>query len=194
MATKRIKKGGGVKLEKSDVPYPKGIHGENYEKYTASGFAARIPEGTEITPNTSEQEFEIDEDKVTWLYFDRPGRDLPKKRLYNIKGIHEDGRLVQVPFVRTVMNNAAGDPNDAIGLRRAERKGITLLLHDWETLRPIYCGAWDCWAKAVEEGNFVGFCTLRHAQHTVPNTFKGKDDVTLGIMESGVTTRQTWGL
>lgn len=194
VATKRIRKGGGVQLTKSDIPYPKGIHGENYEKYTASGFAATIPKDVEISANTHEQEFEIDEDKVTWLYFDRPGRNLPKKRLYNIKAIHEDGRLVQIPAVRTVMNNAAGDAADAIGLRRAERKGITLLLHDWETLRPIYCGAWDCWAKAEEDGNFVGFCTLRHAQHTMPNAYKGNDKITTGLMEAGVTTSDVWGL
>ncbi len=88
---------------------------------------------------------------------------------------------------------AGGDPQDAISLRRAQRKGIHLLLHDWETLRPIYCGAWDCWAKATEDGNFVGFCSLKHAQHTKPNAYKGASEITQGLMEKGVTTSNIWG-
>ncbi len=189
------KRGGNkrVELTPSDIPYPEGIHGEDYEFYSAVGFAAVIPEDTEISPYTEEQEFYLNEDRLKVLYFDRPGRNLPKKRLYNIKGIHKDGRFVQIPHVLTVENNAGGDPADAIALRRAQRKGIHLLLHDWETLRPIYCGAWDCWAKAAEDGNWVGFCTLKHAQHTKPNAYKGASEITQGLMEQGVTTTHLWG-
>ena len=189
------RKGGGLgrDLRPSDIPYPEGLHGDDYEKYSAVGSAAVIPTGTDISPYTEEQEFELDEDKVRVLYFDRPGRNLPKKRLYNIKGIHEDGRFVQIAFETTIENFVGGDAQDAIPLRRAQRKGIHLLLHDWETLRPIYCGAWDCWAKASESGNYVGFCTLKHAQHTKPNLYKGSSEISQGLMERGVTTTNVWG-
>lgn len=189
-------RGGGlnsIKLEPSDIPYPEGIHGDDFEDYGPTGFAAVIPEGTDIAPYSGDQEFLIDPERVSVLFFDRPGRNLPKKRLYNIKGIHKNGTFVQLAFEQTVQNNAGGDPEDAIGLRRYARKGIHVLVHDWETLRPIYCGAWDCWARAAEEGNFVGFCSLKHAKHTKPNQYKGADKISQGLMEAGVTTSSIWG-
>ena len=184
---------GGVQLESSDIPYPVEVHGEDFEFYGPMGQAAEIPEGTEVAPYSSEQEFVINEERVATLVFDRPGRNLPAKRLYNIKAIHKDGRLVQLPFEAQVQNNAGGDPEDAIGLRRYQRKGIHLLI-DFTTLAPVYCGAWDCWAQAQNGTNHAGFCSMRHAQHTLPNRFKGGDDgaISQGLMESGVTTSAIW--
>ena len=184
-------KGAGSELVASDVPYPTEVHGEDFEFYGPMGAASSIPEGTEIAAYASEQEFVIDPEKVKVLYFQKAGRNLPKKRLYNIKGIHKDGRLVQLPFEAQVQNNAGGDPEDAIGLRRYQRKGIHLLV-DFETLIPVYCAAWDCWAKAAEGGNFAGFCSLRHAQHTLPNQYKGASEISKGLMEAGVTTTAIW--
>ena len=44
-----------ITLVASDIPYPEGIHGEDYEFYGPQGFAASIPEGTErgLTQPTS---------------------------------------------------------------------------------------------------------------------------------------------
>lgn len=175
----------------SDVPYPAEVHGEDFEHYGPQGFGAVIPEGTEIEAYSIDQEFLIDPEKVKGLPFTPPGRNLPKKRLYNIKGIHKDGRIVQLPFETQIQNNAGGDPEDAIGLRRYQRKGIKLLL-DWNTLVPIYCAAWDCWAKADNSSDFVGFCSQRHAMHTLPNKYKDAAAITGGMFGQNATTSRTW--
>lgn len=189
------KQGGGrsgtAQLTESDIPYPSEVHGEDFEFYGPMGSASEIPSGTEVAPYSTEQEFIINPSKVAHLMFDRPGRNLPPKRLYNIKGIHKDGRLVQLPFEAQIQNNAGGDPEDAIGLRRYQRKGIHLLI-DFDTLIPVYCAAWDCWAQAAAGGNHVGFCSLRHAQHTLPNAYKGGSEIARGLMEQGVTTTSVW--
>jgi hypothetical protein len=178
-------------LRTSDIPYPVEVHGKDFEFYSASGHAAVIPEGTDKAQNSVDQEFIIDENKVKYLQFSKPGRNLPKKRLYNIKALHKDGRLVQLPYESQIQNNAGGDPEDAIGLRRYQRKGIHLFI-DFTTMVPVYCAAWDCWAQAQQGGNYVGFCTLRHAQHTLPNQYKGATAISKGLMESGVTTTNVW--
>jgi hypothetical protein len=188
------KKGGGANsrlLKPSDIPYPVEVHGENFEFYGPTGFGAVIPEGVDVAEFASEQEFVIDPERVRTLFFDKPGRNLPKKRLYNIKGLHKDGRLNQFPFEPQIQNNAGGDPEDAIGLRRYQRKGIFLFI-DWNTLIPVYCAAWDCWAAGQAGGNFAGFCALRHAQHTLPNAYKGGGEISRGLMEAGVTTTNVW--
>lgn len=182
---------GGTQMVDSDIPYPVEAHGEDFEFYGPMGNAAVIPADADPAAYSSEQEFVIEPGKVKVLQFDRPGRNLPKKRLYNIKGIHRDGRIVQLPFEAQVQNNAGGDPEDAIGLRRYQRKGIYLLI-DWNTMVPVYCAAWDCWAQAAQGGNFVGFCALRHAQHTLPNAYKGGGEIARGLMEAGVTTTNVW--
>lgn len=176
----------------SEIPYPAGIHGEDFELYGPSGFASFIPKDTDVAVYSSDQEFMIDESKVTVLWFQNAGRNLPKKRLYTIKGIHRDGRLVQLPFELQIQNNAGGDPEDAIGLHRYERKGIHVLI-DWDTLIPIYCGSWGCFAAAAQNGDHVGFCTARHAQHTLPNQHKGDNAVAMGQFSQGSTTSRTWG-
>ncbi|KKK50875.1 hypothetical protein LCGC14_3120670, partial [marine sediment metagenome] len=45
---------------------------------------------------------------------------------------------------------------------------------------------------ATQGGNFVCFCTLRHAQHTLPNQYKGASEISQGLMEAGVTTTAVW--
>jgi len=188
-----LRRTGGVgtryKLTESDIPYPAEVHGDDFEFYGPSGFGATIPEGTDIVGYSSEQEFIIDPDRVVHLMFDRPNRNLPKKRLYTVKAIHKDGRLVQLGFEDQIQNTAGGDPEDAIGLRRYVRKGIFLLI-DWSTLIPVYCAAWGCWAQ----GSSSGFCSERHAMHTMPNRFKDAANITRGLMEAGVTTTRTWGV
>jgi hypothetical protein len=180
------------KITQSNIPYPVEIHGEDFEFYGPAGFAA-VPVGDK-SESGEDQEFYIDEEKLEFLSFDVAGRNLPKKRLYNIKAIHKDGRIVQLPFEPQVQNNAGGDPEDAIGLRRYQRKGIHLLILDWETMRPIYCAAWDCWAQALDAGPWVAFCSQRHAQHTLPNRYKDADAIVGGLMEQGVTTTRTWSV
>ena len=179
-------------LIKSEIVYPKGIHGEDFEFYGPQGFAAVIPEDATMETFSAEQQFIINPELVKVLYFDKPGRNLPKKRLYNIKGIHKDGRFVQLPFEDQIQNNAGGDPEDAIGLRRYERKGITLLFN-WETFCPVYCGAWGCWAQATQGGPFMAFCAMRHAEHTLPNKYKNAGEIGQSLMEQGVTTSRVWG-
>lgn len=180
---------GSVVLHESDIPYPQEAHGDDFEDYGPSGMAAVIPDGTEIAPYSGDQEFMIEPGKVKNLLFTQPGRNLPKHRLYTIKAFHRDGRLVQLPFESQIQNNAGGDPEDAIGLRRYQRKGMTILV-DWDTLIPIYCAAWDCWAKARRDG----FCSDRHAQHTLPNKYKDADQITSGIFGEGATTSRTWSV
>ncbi|NIT76613.1 MAG: hypothetical protein GWO44_06775, partial [Thermoplasmata archaeon] len=94
-------------------------------------------------------------------------------------------------------------PQDAIGLRRYQRKGMHIFI-DWDTLQPIYCAAWGCFAAAVQragDGSLVpavaeapGFCTLRHATHTLPNKYKDSGEI-LGQMFGGnATTTRTWSV
>ncbi len=179
------------KYFKSDIPYPAGIHGENFELYGPQGFASFVPEGTDIATYSSEQEFMIDPEKVEWLFFQQAGRNLPKKRLYTIKGIHRDGRLRQFGYEEQIQNTAGGDPEDAIGLHRYERKGIYILI-DWTTMIPVYCGAWGCFAAADQTGESVGFCSVRHGQHTLPNNFRQGDQGMMGMFSQNATTSRIW--
>ena len=175
----------------SEIPYPEGIHGENFELYGPAGFASYIPEGVDTSVHSFDQEFMIDEDKVRVLYFQTPGRNLPKKRLYTIKAIHKDGRLVQLPFEEQIQNTAGGDPQDAIGLHRYQRKGIHILI-DWDTLIPVYCASWGCFAAAAQNGAHVAFCHLRHAQHTLPNQYSGDNSAMMSMFSKNVTTSRVW--
>lgn len=181
----------GQKLVESDIPYPVEVHGEDFEYYGPQGFGSQIPEDVEITAYSGDQEFLIVPEKVRNLMFSAPGRNLPKKRLYTIKAIHKDGRLVQLPFEQQIQNNAGGDPEDAIGLRRYQRKGIRVLI-DFDTLTPVYCAAWDCWARAAQSGNFIGFCSDRHAQHTLPNRYKDAGNIVGSMFGDKATTSRTW--
>ena len=173
----------------SEIPYPQHVHGENFELYGPAGFASFVPEGTDVAVYSNDQEFMIDEDKVSVLYFQNPDRNLPKKRLYTIKGLHADGRLVQLGFEAQIQNNAGGDPEDAIGLHRYERKGIYLFI-EWATMIPVYCAAWGCFAAAAQNGEHVAFCGVRHQAHTLPNQQKGEAGAQMFSLNS--TTSRTW--
>lgn len=188
----------------SDIPYPIEIHGEDLEFYGVQGFAASIPEGTDMAAYAVDQEFVIDESKLKNLRFSRPGQNLPgNSRLYTVKALHRDGRLVQLPFEGQIQNTAGGDPQDAIGLRRYQRKGMHIFI-DWDTLQPIYCAAWGCWAAAVKRGSdgslvpavpeSPGFCTTRHAVHTLPNKYKDSGEILGQMFGEKSTTTSTWGI
>ncbi len=69
--------------------------------------------------------------------------------------------------------------------------GITLLF-DWDTFTPVYCGAWGCWAAAEQAGANAAFCTMRHAQHTLPNRYKDAGAIGQGLFDKGVTTTRVW--
>lgn len=188
---KRTLAGGGgsrVKLTESDIPRPE--LDRELMKPTAFGTST---DGLEVTGSVDTQQFYIEEDKVENLWFAEPGQNLPKKRLYTIKALHQDGRLVQLPSEPQIQNNAGGDPEDFIGLQRYARKGIKLLVTDTQTMTPLYCAAWDCWARAEHGNDFPGFCSQRHAVHTLPNRFKGAGDV-LGAFGRDATTSRTWAV
>jgi hypothetical protein len=184
-------RGSGSEFFESDIPYPVEQHGEDFELYTSSGMAAKIPVGVEITAYSDDQEFIIDPEMVRHLMFQKPGRNLPKKRLYTVKALHKDGRLVQLPFEAQIQNNAGGDPGDAIGLRRYQRKGILVFI-DFDTLIPVYCAALGCFAAATQDGQYVGFCTLKHAKHTLPNQYKDAGTIASSIFGENATTSRTW--
>ena len=156
------------------------------DEFGPAAFAAKlIPP---ITGDYETQAFSLDGDKVQYLHFTPPGANLPKKRLYTVKAFHRDGRLVQLPFEPQIQNSAGGDPEDAIGLRRYQRKGL-ILLFDFASMQPVYCAAWGCWAKA---DGVTGFCSQRHAHHTLPNKFAAAGEILRGLFDQGVTTTRVW--
>lgn len=169
---------------KSDIPAPE----LDMDGLGPTAFSAVLHGEQQFDP--ADQEFTIDEDKYKYLHFAKPGQNLPKKRLYTVKGFHKDGRLSQFPFEPQIQNTAGGDPEDAIGLQRYLRKGVKLLI-DMTTLQPIYCAAWGCWAQADGE---TGFCSLRHAQHTLPNRYKDAGAITQSLISQNVTTSRTWAV
>jgi len=183
----RIKGGGrSTETEESDIARPE----LDFDEFGPTAFGTST-EGLEITGSTDTQQFYLDESKVANLWFSKPGQNLPKKRLYTVKALHRNGTLVQLPSEPQIQNNAGGDPEDFIGLNRYARKGIKLLVTDLQTMTPLYCAAWDCWARAEQGGKFPGFCSQRHAMHTLPNRFKGAEE-TLGAFGRGATTSRTW--
>lgn len=169
----------------SDIPVPEKLNIDNFGPTALSAILVG-----RITGSRETQEFILDEAKATKLQFHKPGQNLPKKRLYTIKAFNKGGVLIQLPFEPQVQNNAGGDPGDAIGLRRYERKGHMLLI-DWQTMQPVYCAAWDCWAQA---DGVTGFCSERHAKHTLPNRYKDAGAIVSGLLEQGVTTSRTWSV
>lgn len=183
----RTRAGGSSRdvVQASSVPVPEGLDPDNFGP---TAFAA-IPVGR-ITGSMDTQEFTLDAAKVDFLHFQAPGQNLPKKRLYTIKALKPNGELVQLPFEPQIQNNAGGDPEDAIGLRRYARKGY-LLLMDMISMQPVYCAAWGCWARA--DGR-TGFCSDKHAKHTLPNKYKDAGAIVGGLMDQGVTTSRTWSV
>ena len=167
--------------------------GTDFKLFGPTAFAANLDE-LEITGDTDTQEFRLDGERVRLLHFTPPDQNLPKKRLYVIKALHQDGRLVQLPAELQHNNTAGGDPEDFIGLNRYRRKGIILLVEDSINFAPLYCAAWGCFARANNQSNFAGFCGIRHAKHTLPNRYKNADQIVQGLMEAGVTTSRTWSV
>ena len=172
-----------------EMPLSKYAPGLDPEYFGPTAFAAT--HHGKRTGSAHTQEFILDEERCTYLHFTAPGQNLPKKRLYTIKAFHRDGRLVQLPFELQIQNNAGGDPIDAIGLRRYQRKGMSVLI-DWNTMQPIYCAAWGCYAKA--DGR-TGFCSHRHSQHTLPNRFSEAGELSpgmRGVFGENATTSRIW--
>ena len=180
--------------EASDIDYPAEIHGEDFEAYGPYGFAAEIPEGVEMAEYSEDQQFILDASKVEKLHFDPvAGRNLSANRLYTVKALKPNGVLGQLPFEAQIQNTGAGDLLDAIGLRRYQRKGFKLLF-DFDTMLPVYCAALDCWARAMNSEEYPGFCSEKHAKHTLPNNFKNAGAIMGGLLEQGVTTSAVWGM
>lgn len=199
---RRKGQGPGRQLLESNVSYPKGIHGKDYEFYGPTGAAAVFPEGTEVAEYSEDQEFALDMSKLKTFKFQVAGLNLPQRaRLYNIKGIHKDGRIVQLAFEGQIENTAGGDPDDAIGLRRYQRKGLTVLI-DWATMMPLFCAAFDCWAQASQPDEdehliplvpaYPGFCSKRHAVWTLPNKFKDSGEILQQMFGERATTSRIW--
>ena len=152
-----------------------------------------------------EIEFYLEPTQVDNLKFQSPGLPLPKKKLYTVKAFKPNGTLTQLPFERQHNNQAAGDIQDAIGLRRYERKGFIILI-DWKTMIPIYCGAAECYARAhVISMNEeypehavmanTGFCSALHANHTSANRFNRDGSLrNSGFGEGATTTRNVYSL
>lgn len=177
-----------VELFDSDIPYPVEVHGEDFEHMGPYAYAAEIPADAIISAYSDDQEFVIDPDKVKTLKFQRPNRNLPKKRLFNVKAIKPTGDIVQLPFEPQIQNTAGGNIADALGLRRYQAKGFFILM-DFQTLQTTYCGGWDCWARALADGGpHTNFCGEMHSKHTRPNQGAAKG---FGFGE-GVTSSRVW--
>lgn len=168
----------------------------NPERVSPAAYAAVIDKKGDRGEETL---FHLDPEKMKGLPFAPAGRPIPGKPLYTVKCVHADGRLGQLPFEEQINNTAAGDMADAIGLnryaRKVDEKGEVLihLLVDLRTMIPVYCPAWDCWAKAGPSA-FGHFCCEDHARKTLPNVFKGKKAQQFqGLIAGGVTTSRVWG-
>ncbi len=155
------------------------------DKITPSAYAVVVDH---LGEQQSETEFHLDEEKMSGLPFADANLPLPDKHLYTIKCVRPDGSIVQVGFEEQIQNTAGGELEDAIGLRRYDRKPGWTVLIDWNTLIPVYCPAWGCWAHADPEFNF--FCSLSHAGKTLPNM--GQSAIRQGLKEGGVTTSRMW--
>ncbi len=126
------------------------------------------------------QMFEIMLERLKGLSFDgNPGRSLQKqKKLRVMKAIKPDGTIIQLPMEDQINNAVVGTPGAQIGLLPATQKGYHLLQD--KDQYPYFCYAIDCWAAAMRKNlkkRFpqhmdavgTGFCTLRHADHILPN-------------------------
>jgi len=179
----------------ADMPWPD----IDWDKVYPTAYVAVIDKVGETLEDT---EFHLDPEKLVGLSFAAPGANLPLKALYTVKAVAADGRLVQLPFEDQINNTGAADKADAIGLRKYERAGFSILI-DWSTMLPIYCAAVDCWARAMvpELGSKYpkhiaasnsGFCSLRHQGRTLPNQFDEVGNIKQGLLSQGVTTTRLW--
>lgn len=160
------------------VPKPSDIKIDiDTSQWGPTAFAA-TPVG-DITGYYESQEFVIDEEKSMFLHFTEPGLNIAKKRSYVVKAFKPDGTLVQLGFEPQIENTAASSREDAIGLRRAQQRGFTIL-YDFNTGLPVYCATWDCWAKARDGEHF---CSDAHASYSAPTERESS---------SGATTSRVW--
>ncbi len=161
-------------------------------------FLAKI-EG-EITGSVATQTFSIQEERLKGLTFDQPARRLEKGRsLRVVKVIKPNGVLGQIPFEDQINNTAAGDSNDAIGVKKYAKKGY-FILFDFDEMQPIYCMSRNCWAAAMvpqlaekfpQHTGVIGsgYCSYDHMVFTEPNLARQSG----GMFESNVTTSRNRG-
>lgn len=151
-----------------------------------------------ITGSIDTQQFVVIEERLEGLIFTKPALPLERGRaLRVVKAISPNGVLVQLPFEGQHNNAAAGEPQDALGIRYYQRKGF-LILMNMDTLIPIYCFARNCHAAAMrlELSNVYpqhadvtgsGYCSFAHMEFTEPNLAR-----TRSPFEIAATTTQTY--
>jgi hypothetical protein len=173
----------------------------NPDELTPVAMAAEI---VELGETFEDHIFTLNEEILQGLPFHAPALRVQRKALYTVKAVHRDGRLVQLPFEEQINNTGGADLMDAIGLRRYQRKGIAILI-DWNTMVPIYCAAFDCWARSMvpalvsrfpQHAAAVnsGFCSHLHASWTLPNQFDDAGAIQAGLLSKGVTTSRIFGM
>jgi hypothetical protein len=125
-----------------------------------------------------------------FLPFQPAGKRVPGKRIYTVKAIAPDGRVVQLALEEQI-NNQIASPADFVGLQFYVRKGF-IPLFDMVTGTPVFCPTFDCWAEAGEvqgsKNKLGGFCTLKHKSVT-----EGNEEELPGMFGQGVTTTSAWG-
>lgn len=158
------------------------------------------PEG-DITGAVHTQTFSIREERLLGLMFDQPSRRLEQGRaLRVVKALKPNGNLVQIPIEGQINNAAAGNPEDAIGVRHYARKGYIILM-DLEAFLPVYCLARNCWAAAMVPGlskRFPahvdvigsGYCSYDHMVFVEPNL--ARNAAGLGMFGLNATTTRSW--
>lgn len=158
------------------------------------------PEG-EITGNLETQKFSVVEERLKGLIFDVPGRALERGRTAKtVKMLMYDGRLIQIPFEAQINNTAAGSSEDAIGVRKYQRRGI--IFFDFSTGLPIYCFSRNCNAAAMrpelsrqypqhQAVSGSGYCSREHFLFTEPSRARRWFNEGGGMFEGNVTTSQS---
>lgn len=158
------------------------------------------PEG-EITGSVDTQTFSIKEQFLAGLVFEEPARRLEQGRaLRVVKALKPNGVLAQLPFEPQINNGAAGDVQDALGLRFYQRKGF-LIFMDMDTLQPVYCFARNCHAAAMidklvkkypQHADVIGsgYCSWDHLVFTEPNL--AAKLMGGGTFSNNATTTRSW--
>lgn len=138
--------------------------------------------GSETEHDKDGRPAKVDVPEERFLPFAAPGGRVGAKRLYTIKGEKADGSVIQIPLELQINNNVAS-PENAVGLRAYDRRGINVF-YDYETGEGAFCPTWDCWA--AWNPKLEGFCTEAHKEITKPNR-EG------GAFGQGATTSRNWG-
>lgn len=125
-----------------------------------------------------------------FLAFQAPGKRVAGKRIYTVKALARDGRVVQLPLEAQI-NNQVASPQDFVGLQFYVRKGFTPLF-DMVSGVPLFCPTFDCWAKSGDvagtKGRLGGYCTTKHRIVS-----EGDEEEVEGMFGSGATTSTVWG-